>query len=495
MLRPTQRMILAGLVSLGATSAPTDATKGPKITYEAFVEATVNHHPERALDGKVLAKATEDQRRSGLLPDPQFTVGRNLVPLPQRYQHVAASDMDRAKAETTYGLSQSFPWPGTLAAEGQAAKARAATVAANMSLSALERRFAATELYLRLVRTAKLIDAERANLILVNGLREFAHEKFKQGVGSHMEFIQSHTEAGVLQANVASLELDLKNLKYHALLLMDHQTGHAPDAVDFVLEWPPNLITAKADKDVHWDLTRERIVRSKEADLSRLDAEYRRSLPLFNVSGMMMQEDGGMRMYAATIGISLPIYSNIQRSSYSSEDLIVDSQAEGELAWHERRKALALFQTEGRITQLDANLKALAQEIIPPVREHIEAATSLFSQGKGDIAAIVDGRRTLLNLQMTEVRTTESLALARLSALKIAAGLIDDAIDQEVPQLTGSTISGMGMGKSASMPGTTASKPSARMKNAPTGQGLAPGRMDQQEEETAKGSTRPGMGM
>jgi len=304
MLRPTQRMILAGLVSLGATSAPTDATKGPKITYEAFVEATVNHHPERALDGKVLAKATEDQRRSGLLPDPQFTVGRNLVPLPQRYQHVAASDMDRAKAETTYGLSQSFPWPGTLAAEGQAAKARAATVAANMSLSALERRFAATELYLRLVRTAKLIDAERANLILVNGLREFAHEKFKQGVGSHMEFIQSHTEAGVLQANVASLELDLKNLKYHALLLMDHQTGHAPDAVDFVLEWPPNLITAKADKDVHWDLTRERIVRSKEADLSRLDAEYRRSLPLFNVSGMMMQEDGGMRMYAATIGIA-----------------------------------------------------------------------------------------------------------------------------------------------------------------------------------------------
>ena len=96
---------------------------------------------------------------------------------------------------------------------------------------------------------------------------------------------------------------------------------------------------------------------------------------------------------------------------------------------------------------------------------------------------------------MTEVRTTESLALARLSALKIAAGLIDGSIDQEVPQLVGTTISGMGMGKSASMPGTTASKPSARMKNAPAGQGLAPGRMDQQEEETSKGATRPGMGM
>ena len=493
MLRHTKKMILAGLVLLGNTAAAADTTKRSTMTYEAFVDATANHHPERALDGKVRDKVREDQRRSGLLPDPQFTVGRNLVPLPQRYQHVAASDMERAKAETTYGLSQSFPWPGTLAAEERAAKARADAVETDISLAAQGRRFAASELYLRLVRTAKLIDAERANLVVVNGIREFAHEKFKQGVGSHMEFIQSHTEAGVLQANVASLELDLKNLKRHALLLMDHQADIAPDAIDFVLEWPRNLIAAKADQDANQDLARERILRSKDADLSRQDAEYRRSLPLFNVSGMLMQEDSGMRMYAAIIGVSLPIYSNIQRSSYTSEGLIAESQAEGELAWHERRKALALLQTEGRIAQIEANLSVLTKDIIPPVREHIEAATSQFSQGKGDIAAIVDGRRTLLNLQMTEVRTTESLALARLSIEKIAAGFIDESIDQEVPQLVGTSTSGMG--NSASMPGTTTGKPSVRMKNAATGPRPARGRLEKPEDETAKGATKPGMGM
>lgn len=493
-----QRMILASLVSLEATAAQAAEAGRPKLTYETFVEAVATRHPERAIDMQALAKSKEAGRRAGLLPDPQLSVGRDEVPLQGRFQPEPMMAEDaKDGAEWQLQLSQSFPWPGTLSAEERAAMARVATTEADTGLASLARRFEASELFLKLVRTAKLIAIERANLVVVNGIREFSHEKFKQGVGSHMEFLQSHSEAGVLKANVATLELELRNLKRHALLLIDATTAADPDSVDFTLEWPVGLTQAKnAGTDGVVDLARERIVRGKDAELARQDAEYRRSLPSFMASGMLMQEDGGMRMYGAMVGVTLPVYSNIQRSSLSSERVVVEGRASGELSWHDRRKALALAQAEDRIAQIEANSRALEREIIPPVREHVEAATSQFSQGKSDIGAIVEGRRTLLNLQMTEIRTTEALALARLSVEKIKAGLIDDNIDVEIPQLVGATSSGMNMGGGAgNMQEMAPMKRKMPMKGSMPRQKQAPGSgmtMPDEEESKSGGS---GMGM
>jgi outer membrane protein TolC len=91
-----------------------------------------------------------------------------------------------------------------LAAEERAATARFATVKADTGLASVERRFEAAEPFLRLVKLAKLIEVERATAQVVDSIREFTHEKFKQGVGSHMEFLQSHSESGVLKTNLAA---------------------------------------------------------------------------------------------------------------------------------------------------------------------------------------------------------------------------------------------------------------------------------------------------
>jgi outer membrane protein TolC len=491
-------MILASLALLETAAAHAGEARRPPLTYETFVEAVAARHPERAIDLQTLAKSKEAERRAGLLPDPQLSVSRDEVPLKGRLQkEPEMAEAAKDGAEWQLQLSQSFPWPGTLSAEERAAKARVATTEADTGLAALMRRFEASELFLRLVRTAKLIYVERANSVVVNGLRDFSHEKFKQGIGSHMDFLQSHSEAGVLKANVATLELDLRNLKRHALALMDDSAAKSPDDIQFVLEWPLRLIKeTEPAKDAAADLARERIVRAKDAELARQDAEYRRSLPSFMASGMLMQEDGGMRMYGAMVGVTVPVYSNIQRSSLSAERGIIEGRTGSELSWHDRRKALALAQAEDRIVQIEANFKALRQEIIPPVREHIEAATAQFAQGRGDIAAIIDGRRTLLNLQLTEIRTTEALALARLSVEKVKAGLIDDALDLEVPQLVGAASSGMSMGGGASrMQEMPAMKRKMPMKGGMPSQNRAPGSdMTMPEEEESK-SGGSGMGM
>lgn len=459
----------AALAALQTHAAYSEEIPHRNITFETFVEAVLSQHPERSIDEKTLARAKEGSLRSGLLSDPQIKIGRDEVPLRGRLQpEPKMADEAKGGAEWQIELSQSFPWPGTLAAEERVAQTNVSTAETNISLSGLMRRFEAEELYLKIIRTDKLLAIEKANFLVVDGIRELTHEKFKQGVGSHHEFLQAHSESGVLKTNVASLETNLLNLKLHALLLMGDPALSNPGSVSFAVDWPQSLISPvnPREKKNGQDLVRQKIQLEQENQLARQDVEYRRSLPSFMTSGMLMQEDAGMRMYAAMVGVSVPIFSQVQRNSLNREGSLTQDQTNRSLAWQDQRKQLALMQTESRIAQIQKNYLALEQEIIPPVKEHIEATTVQFSQGKSDIAAIIDGRRILLNLEMSKVRTMEALARARLSMEKINAGLIDQELDEEVPQVIGasSAMSMTGASSSGSMPSMPSGKINGAMK-------------------------------
>ena len=99
-----------------------------------FIELVSKQHPEKAINEQRLASAKERIERSGILPDPQVSVGR--------------TDPD-VSLEVT--ISQAFPWPGTLASENKAATAQTATIESSLAGDDLERRFAAAELFLRMV--------------------------------------------------------------------------------------------------------------------------------------------------------------------------------------------------------------------------------------------------------------------------------------------------------------------------------------------------------
>lgn len=454
------------LVLLLSTPLFAQGTGAQTLSYEAFVDLVAKQHPETEISDKRFAIAKGAIERSGVLPDPQLTIGRDQVSLPGRYQRNRKDSMmpdagepSESAARWQVGLSQSLPWPGTLAAESRAAEAQKDVVTTDLGRAKLERRFAATELFLRMVRISKLIEIQKSNLKVVEGVKNFAHAKFKQGIGSHMEFLQTHSESGVLKANLAALETDLRNLKRHAIALINDPAIADPAILQFDLEWPRSFTTADSPSD----LVQQRLAREKDVLVARNDAAYRRSLPSVMASSMLMQEDDSdMRMYGVMLGVSVPVYSIGLRRSLSRESSLAQARIESELTWHDKQKALALSQAQDRIAQIEANVLALRDEIIPPVKEHIEAAAIQFSQGKADIGAIIEGRRTLLNLQVTEVMTSEALALANLSVAKTQAGLVDMELDQEVPQIAGPNGGNMGSGMSGSSTMSDMAKPSTR---------------------------------
>lgn len=445
-----------------------------QIGYETFIELVSKQHPETAINEQRLASAKERIERSGILPDPQVSVGR--------------TDPD---VSLEVSISQAFPWPGSLASEEKAATAQTAAIESSLAGDDLERRFAAAELFLRMVRVAKLITVQQANFAVVESVRNFAHTKFTQGVGSHMEYLQAHSESGILKANLAALRVDLKNLKRHAVLLLNDPTLTSPDSLQLDLEWPSK--SARNDPNTS-DIVRQKLIRSKDVEIARSDVARRRSLPSFMATGMVMQEkESGMQMLGGMIGMSVPLYSAAERRSLSRDSVLAESRIDRQLTWHDRRKVLALEQAQDRIAQIQANATALRKEIIPPVREHMEGATAQFSQGKGDIIAIIDGRRTLLNLQVSEIQTSEALALAILDVEKIHAGMFDMLLDQDTPQLSSPSASmgSRGMAESnGGMTGMPKGAPKAGQRSSRS-KPLAP--PDMEDQDSSKSS--PGMGM
>lgn len=484
-------LVLAGVVAAASSKAFAKDQALPELNYETFVELVEAQHPEKALDQMRLSKVKEAELRAGILSDPQLSLGRDQVPLPRRYQKEPSDAIDKGSAEWQVGLSQSFPWPGTLAAETHAARAQTSTAENDVKLSTTLRGFEAKELFLRLVRLAKTIEVQKASLKVVESTRDYAREKFKQGSGSHMEFLQTHSESGILKVNLRAMETDLLNLKQHALLLLDWNDFSKPESAHFALEWPKDLpsVTSQINDPGSADTVRNRIVLMKDATRARQNADYDRTLPSFTASGMLMREDSGMRMYAATIGVSLPLYSSISRRSFTSESSIIEAEAASAVSWHDRRKDLALMQAESRKVQIEANLNLLRQEVIPPLKEHLESAVVQFSQGKADINTIIQGQRALLDLSVTEITTTEALALARLAVEKIHAGLIDAVLDLEIPQVSG--IGGRSMNTGSSNmegPSTMQRKP---MKNIVPSK--APVSENEEPSESAPKGNMPGM--
>ncbi len=435
----TRGFFALGLISifLLSESAVSEIRDRTMLTFESFLTKVDGQHPEKAIDEDMLESAKVESRRSGFLGDPQLRLGRDEVPFQARLQpNKKMAEQEQDAAQWKIGITQIFPWPGTLAAEEEAVQAKVEGIKVDNSVSSLVRRLEAADLFIRIIKTAKLLALEKEDFQAVDSIRELAQNKFKQGVGSHHEFLQAHSESAILALTVSSLETDLLNLKRHALYLLNDSTLKSLDQVEFEKEWPSKfLVQTPLEKKTETDLAAQKNQLIQKSILARDRLEYKRSLPSIMASGEMMKEDSGMRMYGVAVGITLPLFSHIQRNALESEIKLSQKINTATNDSRNRLKTLAAEQVESRISQLRTNLERIDSTVLPPLREHIEATTAQFSQGKIDIGAIIDARRAYVNLQIAEVQTIDALIHAYFSQDRIAAGLIEGEVDIEVPRI------------------------------------------------------------
>ncbi len=465
-------------INPGAVKA--EAPKAPQkiIGLREFAQMVAKSSPEVAIDTANINLAKEAESRTGLLADPAIALSREDVPAPEILREKNAMMPNNAAATSPswkLSITQTFPWPGSLSAEEQMATANSGTVEVSNEAAKAERYFSALELFVEMIRNQKLLEVQESILTEANAFRDFVHERYRQGIGSHLEYLQTHTESALIETNIATQETNLENLKEHALIFLEGANNINPSNTIFSLQWPkyddnsPNRFAPNfeepRDHTSPIDYTLSLMKISRDKDLAAKDAMLKRSLPGISVTAMAMQSDTGMRGVGGMLGMAVPLYSMSERRALRSEITHVKAKIDADISWYEKRKELALHQSERRLDRIMKNLQSLEKDILPKVREHLEASTVYYGEGKGSVYSILDSRRKLLSLDIAKINMIAAVIRAKITISRVEYGFIDAAIDSPVPEISYATMSGGGGGAmdSGQMPGAMPSKGNKKM--------------------------------
>jgi outer membrane protein TolC len=411
------------------------APAGKTINFERFLELVERKHPENRIDAQNLELSVEAQKRSGVLSDPEISIGREQVP----------TGADMSTSMWTLSATQNFPWPGTLEKATEISGQRSKKISLNNQISALQRRLSAEELYIRMISSSKLIEIEKQNLQETLNILKIAEDRLRFATGSHHEFIQAKNEKTILILNTQSMESDFDNIKDAAAQSIGEEDA---SNLSFELEYPVEHLVQKNPDE---DLTKKLLEASQNETFAQLNFERKQSLPNFMVTGTAMRMDSGMHMYGFAVGVRVPLYSNSVRRSVYTEKVLAAQRTSENLAWYEKKKHLAHIQNTRRKSTIEKNIQALRNEIVPSFEEHLKTVLVEYAQGKSMFSDVNISRKLLFKYQGALVMAERDLSLILISKEKIQAGIVDsDTVDQ-VPQIPSfDLVSGMNMRKGMS---------------------------------------------
>ncbi len=286
----------------------------PNYDYDTFPQAVASLHPENSIDKSRIAIANQEAKVAGTLPDPVLSVERSGLDIKSKKKSDMAGESGPMKG-WSLGITQNFPWPGTLKDAEISALASSAAVAKIADQSRLQRYLSAQELYLKMALTKDRLTLELAILDEVRNLLHFAEERFRQGVGTHLEVLSTRGELALLTTNIGNIEAELDILMANASLMLDLPLSEKPN-IDLL---PLKTIVAtqanpeKASANI--DLARETISEQSTAEIASIREMLSRNLPGFSLSATGSQMLSGERSIAFMAGVSLPIFSTSKRSS------------------------------------------------------------------------------------------------------------------------------------------------------------------------------------
>lgn len=399
-----------------------------RVDFDTYLKEVSEKGLEAKFEDLEVRSARESENRAGRLMDPEINIGRQNVPIMKQNMSTMSTSENRSLSPSwNLQLTQNFPWPGTLGHESSAAEKRTKLAKTGAQLSKLERVSGAGEFFVDLVAAEKNIAIEKLSLDEASRVLKWTENRFSLGKSSHHEVIQSRIEREVLATNLATLMSEFLNMKDQAAQLMGRARANE---IEFVFEYPKLI-----QKDEQADLYKESLDAERGAVVEDLQAERKRTLPSFMLSLMLMQEDTGMVMGGAMVGVKVPIFSHGVRRSLESEKEIALTRAAQSSALYEQKKVIARAQNDRRISQIHANLKVVDASLIPAAQSHLEQVGEEYAQGKAQLSLITEARRNLLRLRQAQNALRAASAKSELLRVQIEAGLLDNASSYVIPQI------------------------------------------------------------
>jgi cobalt-zinc-cadmium efflux system outer membrane protein len=385
-----------------AQTLPPADTILTRITAEA-IAASPSLDASRAMARAAAARV----RPAGALPDPMVSAGVMDLTLPR----FAFRESDFTEVDLE--LSQEFPWPGTLGARTQAARAEARARDADVGARRREVTVGVAELYYRL----RYVVTARATLQRQRGLLAAAVEisttRYATASAPQSDPLQARVAVARLEAEDADLAGQEATLRARLKAIRDVRAPESlavepirPEAV--TLERHEGLPPGGGAPDslpVHPRLMAKQA--ALEAAERAVRVEQLRGRPDVSITTRYGARPLDSDFFSAFVGIRVPLWAGRKQHRLADAARADADAARAALAEEEAAFDADLSAALAGITSGETRLRLLTTQVIPAAEATVEAVLRSYGVGQAPF----------LNVLAAE----DSLYRARLDAAMVAA--------------------------------------------------------------------------
>jgi cobalt-zinc-cadmium efflux system outer membrane protein len=385
---------LAGSTALRAQASPQADTVLARLTAEA-VKANPSLEASRAMARAAVSRI----RPAGALPDPMLTGGVMNLTLPNFAFH--QSDFTEVDVE----LSQEFPWPGSLGARTQAARAEARKAAADVHARRREIVVRTAELYYRLryVVTARAT-LQRQRKVLAAAV-EIATARYATTSAPQSDPLQARVEMARLAAEDADLaEQQAKvGAELKALRGVRGSESLTIELIrpETVLELPGGQRAAALTPEslpTHPRLAARQA--ALEAAERRVRVEQLGGRPDFNISTRYGARPLGADFFSAFVGIRVPLWAGRKQGRLADAARADADAARAELAEETVTLEAELQAALAGVGSRETRLRLLMTQVIPSGRASVDAVLRSYRVGQAPFLTVLAAEDSLYRAEL-----------------------------------------------------------------------------------------------
>jgi len=402
---------LGTATSAGAEGNAAAPALGAEAQREALIRVALTNHPaERAADARAHAEDTRGGSK-GSLPPPELTADLWQVPLSRPY---AVGDAGML----SFGLRQSFPAPGTLAARENAGHASAAlaresgAVSLEMVARAIRHAFAdylGASLRERAhashrAQAERLVEGARARLVATGSLGDLARARFEA------ERVEASRASDAALADSARGRLNaLLGRRPNDRLPPPHDDGAQTVALSLE-ELMARGRRSRAELKVLAGRTR---VLEAERESAASEAQ----LPMVTVSALYFAPVGPAteHSYGASAMVSLPwVWGGARAEKQAAVQAVVASERDVDEVV--RRIDSEVAEAHAAVKGAEAGYLALTERLVPAARRRLDAVLAGYVAGGTNLLDVVEAEQTvtMAELDAIDARVAVDHALAEL---------------------------------------------------------------------------------
>lgn len=413
-----------------ADTATGVVVEAPTLTLPEALRIAVADNPGLADMRAQAQAASEVPSQAGTLPDPR--VNLNALNLPVD----TFNRSQEAMTQMQFGVSQSFPFPGTLRLRREMATYEAESAAQSVEETRLRLLRDVTKTWWELAYIDRSIAITNSNLALIDQFIDIANTRYSVGKGLQQDVLLGQVERGRLHDRLLQL-LGIRGVaaaRLNALLARPpHEQVRLPEQIDQQLPVLPDLARLLKQSRQQRPLLAALASRVKAAEANR-DLAKKSFYPDFTLaanyglrSGQNPNGNNRANFFSVMLSVSVPLYWHSRQSP-----LLRQRSAEL-VGWNE-----TLLDTQNKV---DAEIQAawyafqqareqnmlFATGIIPLSRQTVESMLAGYRVGKVDFLNLVQSQISLYNFEQHYWRT---LTQAHQALADLAAASGRESIDE-----------------------------------------------------------------